>query len=61
MVKWGWRIPMEAAKEESLRVSRQSLSKISLNVIFVEEIASKEVLVGSSYLNASRVTGPFQE
>ena len=61
MVKWRWRIPMEAAKEESLCVSRQSLSKISLNVIFVEEIVSKEVLVGSSYLKAIRVTLPFQK
>jgi hypothetical protein len=51
---------VRAFGEENLPVGSQSLSKISLNVIFVEEIVSKEVLVGSSYLKAIRVTLPFQ-
>ncbi len=52
---------MATLAKENLAACPQSLSKISWNVIFVEEIVSKEVLVGSSYLKAIRVTGPFQE
>ncbi len=52
---------METVTEKYLRAPSQSLSKISRNVIFVEEIIRTEALVGSSYLKAIRVTGPFQE